>query len=95
MHPKIAKFLELEHKKAEMKRYWEELDKATEELVATVGLGFYFQCPVTGSIYKTIKPEGRFVEYKEVGYHRTKRGDEKRGDLSVKEAEEHGFTITK
>ncbi len=91
----IQKFLALEAKKAEAKKYWEELDAATEAVKAEIGLNSYFQDPATGCVYKIVKPEGRFVEYKDVGYVRTKKPDEKRGDLSMKEAEEAGFTLTK
>lgn len=89
----IQKFLELEHKKTEMKKYWEELDAATAELVKLVGINFYFQDPTTNCVFKTVVPAGRYVEYKAVGYVRTKKADEKRGDLSVKEAEEAGFSL--
>jgi hypothetical protein len=95
MSPAIRKFLELEYRKAEMKKYWEELDAATQAVAAEIGLNSYFQDPVSGSVYKIVKPEGRFVDYKDIGYVRTKRGDEKRGDLSVKEAEEAGFKVSK
>lgn len=93
MNSKIQKFLELERKKAEMKKFWEELDEATEALVQELGVGSYFQDPVTGCVYKTVIPAGRFVDYKKFGYVRTKKSDEARGDLSMKEAKEAGFTI--
>ena len=91
LSPVIQKFLVLEAKKAEMKKYWEDLDAATEAVVKEIGLNKYFQDPTTGLVYKTVKPDGRFVDYKDVGYVRTKKPDEKRGDLSMKEAIEAGF----
>ncbi len=93
MSPAIQRFLELERKKTEVKKYFEELDNATAAVIDEIGLGSYFQDPVTGCVYKMVVPEGRFVEYKQYGYVRTRRKDEKRGDLSMKEATEAGFTV--
>jgi len=93
LSPVISKFLILESKKAEMKKYWDDLDEATAAVVKEIGLDKFFQDPNTGLVYKTVTPTGRFVEYKTVGYVRTKKPDEKRGDLSVKEAEAAGFIL--
>lgn len=92
MTPAQAKFVELEKKKAEVKKFFEELQTATETLVKEHGTNFYFQDP-EGTVYKLIEPEGRFVKFDRYGYIRTRRVDEKRGDLSLKEAEEAGFTV--
>jgi hypothetical protein len=94
MSPAIQKFLALEAKKAEMKKYWEDLDEATRAVAAEIGVNSFFQ-DGAGTVYKIVKPEGRFVDYKDIGYVRTRRGDEKRGDLSMKEAEEAGFKLPK
>ena len=91
--PAMLKFIELERKKVEVKKYFEELNSALETLVLEVGVGTYFQDPVDGVVFKTIAPEGRYVHYEKFAYHRTKRSDEKRGDLSMKEAGEAGFTL--
>ncbi len=93
MSPAIQKFLALEAKKADVKKYFEELDNATAAVVAEIGLNSYFQDPSSGCVFKMVKPEGVFTKYKDVGYVRTKKADEKRGELSVKEAEEAGFTV--
>jgi hypothetical protein len=92
--PAIQRFIELERKKADIKKFFEELDAATQAVVDEIGIGSYFQDPTDGCVYKTVVPEGRFVEYKKVGYVRTRRSDEKRGDLSLKEAQEAGFTLS-
>jgi len=91
--PAIQKFIELERKKADVKRYFDELSLALEAVVAEVGVNTYFQDPSDGTVYKTTIPDGRFVHYEKFGYHRTRRGDEKRGDLSMKEAQEAGFEV--
>lgn len=94
MTPAQAKFVELEKKKAEIKKYFEELQNAVNELVEEQGVGGYFQ-DVEGTVYKIVEPAGRFVKYERFGYVRTRRDDEKRGDLSLKEAETAGFIVNK
>jgi hypothetical protein len=91
--PAIQRFIELERKKTDIKRYFEELNEALEAVVAEVGVGTYFQDPSDGTVFKLLVPEGKFVHFERFGYHRTKRGEEKRGDLSMKEAQEAGFTL--
>ncbi len=93
MTPAIQKFLELERKKSEVKKYFEELKQATEAVAAEVGINSFFQDPSDGTVFKVVVPEGRFVAYEKVGYVRTRRSDEKRGDLSIKEAEAAGFQV--
>jgi hypothetical protein len=87
------KFVELERRKAEVKKFFDELDTALADVVKEIGVGAYFQDPTDGTVYKTVNPEGIFVPFKKVGYQRTRRLDEKRGDLSLKEAEEAGFVV--
>jgi hypothetical protein len=88
------KFVELEKQKAAIKLYFDELDAAVAAVVTEIGVGAYFQDD-EGTVYKTVIPEGTFVQYKKVGYERTRRVGEKRGDLSMKEAEEKGFVVPK
>lgn len=92
LSPAIQRFIELERKKADVKKYFEDLKTALEAVVVEVGVNFYFQ-DVDGCVFKTTVPEGRFVNYEKYGYTRTRRKDEKRGDLSLKEAQEAGFTV--
>jgi chaperonin GroEL (HSP60 family) len=91
--PEIRKFIELEKKKEEVKKYFEELSQATEAVIKQIGVNAYFQDPTDGTVYKTVIPEGRFVSFDKYGYIRTKRNYEKKGTLSVKEAKENGFEI--
>lgn len=95
MSPAIQRFLELERKKTEIKKYFEDLSAAIEAVVKEVGVNGFFQDPTDGTVFKMVIPEGRFVNFDKFGYNRTRRAylGEKRGDLSLKEAEEAGFKL--
>lgn len=86
------KFVELEKRKEEIRKYYEDLEAAVVALVAEQGLNSYFQ-DEQGTVYKLIECEGRYVKFDKYGYNRTKRLGEERGTLSVKEARERGFSI--
>jgi hypothetical protein len=92
MNQALQKFLELERKKSEVKKFFEELSEATAALAKEIGVNSYFQ-DAEGTVYKIVVPSGRFVHYETISYIRTRRGDEKKGDLSMKEAEGAGFTL--
>ncbi len=87
------KFVSLEKRKEEFKKYLDELKLATEEVAKEVGINGYFQDPTDGTVFKVVIPEGRFVAFDKIGYVRTRRANEVRGDLSLKEAEAAGFTL--
>jgi tRNA uridine 5-carbamoylmethylation protein Kti12 len=89
---KQKRFVELERKKDEVKKYYEDLEKATAELIAEQGLNSYFQ-DAEGTVYKLVELDGRFVKFDRFGYVRTKRAGEERGSLSMKEAKERGFAV--
>jgi len=93
MSQKIQQFLELERKKEAAKLIYKQLNEATEALAEEIGIGGHFQDD-EGTVYQIIQPAGTFIEYHKVGYERTKRGEEKRGSLSVKRAKELGYDIT-
>jgi hypothetical protein len=86
------KFVELERKKEDIKKYFEELKLATEAVAKEVGINGFFQ-DEQGIVYKVVEPEGKFVTYDRISYIRTRRPHEKRGDLSMKEAEAAGFRL--
>ena len=94
MTPIQSKFVALEKKKNEYKLFFQELKEVTEQLAKEIGIGGMFQ-DLEGTVYKVVEPEGKFVHFEKISYVRTKRPDEKRGDLSVKEAQEAGFSIPK
>ncbi len=87
-----ARFVALEKRKDEIKKFYEDLAIATEAVSKEVGVNGYFQ-DNEGTVYKVIVPEGKFVHFEKLSYIRTRRFNEKRGDLSMKEAEGAGFTL--
>jgi hypothetical protein len=87
-----AKFIALERKKEEVKAYFEELNEAVAAVSREIGIGGYFQDD-QGVVYKVVIPEGKFVYFEKISYVRTRRPHEKRGDLSMKEAEAAGFQL--
>lgn len=89
----MQKFIELEKKKEEVKKYFDELQASIEAVVAEVGVGGMFQDPADGTVFKMTVPDGRFVHFDKLSYDRTKREGESRGSLSVKEAEAAGFKV--
>lgn len=86
------KFVELERKKEDVKKYFDELTQACETLAKEIGVNGYFQ-DEQGVVYKVVVPEGKFVHFEKISYIRTRRPHEKRGDLSMKEAEGAGFAL--
>ena len=92
MTDKQRRFVELELRKDEIKKYYEDFEKALTELIAEQGLNSFFQ-DERGTVYKLVECDGRFVKFDRVSYVRTKRPGEKAGSLSVKEAKEHGFGV--
>ena len=92
MTPAQEKFVELEKKKEEVKKYFKDLADALQVVMSEIGVEGYFMDD-DKVVYKIIIPEGKFVQYEKLSYVRTKRDGETRGSLSVKEAEENGFKI--
>jgi hypothetical protein len=80
------RLVELDLKKKEIEQYYEELEQVTAAVAAEVGLNGYFEAP-DGTVYKLVKPAGRYVMFKDLDFLRTKREGEERGTLSMKEAE--------
>lgn len=87
------RFVELEKRKEEVKKYFDELKLAVEHVAREIGINGYFQDPTDGTVYKIVEPDGKFVTYDRISYVRTRRLHEKRGDLSLKEAKEAGFSV--
>jgi len=86
------RFIELDKKKAEVKKFLEEYNAAAEAVVAEVGLMQYFQ-DEEGIVYKTGVPLGTFVFFPRVEILRTRRDGEKAGSMSLKEAKDAGFDV--
>ena len=92
MTDKQKRFVELERRKDEIKKFYEDFEKATTELIGEQGLNSFFQ-DEQGTVYKLVELDGRYVTFDRFGYIRTKRPGEDRGTLSMKEAKEHGFQV--
>ncbi len=86
------RFVELERQKETVKKYFDELSAATEAVSKEIGVNGFFQ-DEAGIVYKVVIPEGKFVHFEKISYVRTRRPHEKRGDLSMKEAEGAGFKL--
>lgn len=80
------KLVELSFKRDELKKQYEELNTQLEEVLTTLGVDSFFQ-DKDGTVYKVVVPKGSFISFKHIDYVRTRRGDEKLGTLSMKEAE--------
>lgn len=81
------KLVELSFKKDELKKQYEELDADLEQVCTELGVGHMFE-DEQGTVYKVEVPKGHFVAFKHIGFARTRRGDEKAGTLTLKEAKE-------
>lgn len=86
------RFVELERKKEEVNKFFEELATATEAVAKETGVGSYFQ-DEQGIVYKVVVPEGKFVHFEKLSCLRTRRPHEKAGTLSMKEAEAAGYRL--
>lgn len=84
-------FLELVEKYEDLKKQMKELKPKMHQLLEEIGPNSYFQG--NGVVYKVVRPEGTFISFDKISYSRTKKADEKRGSLSMKEAKENGFDV--
>src|SRR5262245_49679425 len=82
-----AKLVELDLRKKEVEDYYQDLEKAVAAVHAEIGLNGYFKAE-DGTVYKIVKPPGRFVLFKDLDFVRTKREGELRGTLSMTEAKD-------
>lgn len=92
MTPAIQRFIELDKKKEEVKKFFEEYKTAIEAVVSEIGVGGHFQ-DNEGTVYQTAVPEGRFVSFDKFTVNRTRREGEKRGDLSLIKARDLGYEV--
>lgn len=81
-----AKLVELSFIKDELKKKYDELNTQLEETLTVLGVDSFFQ-DKDGTVYKVVVPKGTYVGFKCIDFVRTKRGMEKVGSLSQKEAE--------
>jgi hypothetical protein len=89
---KHIRLIELDRKKTEVKKFFDDYKKAVEELIAENGIGHSFQ-DNEGIVYQLVEQDGKWVTFDRFSLDRTKRPGEERGTLSVKKAQELGFKI--
>jgi hypothetical protein len=89
------KFLELAKYHEQLKDKLDEVRKELEASMTDLGLGTVLQDPETLTVYKMVKPTGRFIYYYDIDYVRTAQEGERAGTLSKKEAEALGFMLKK
>lgn len=92
LSPAIQRLISLDKKKAEVKKFFEELDEATAAVQAEIGMNGHFQ-DTDGTVFQIVKPEGTFIQFKDFSYTRTRREDEKKSSLSLTKARDLGYEV--
>jgi hypothetical protein len=89
---KHLRLIELDRKKAEVKKFFDEYKEAVEALVQEHGVGHHFMDD-QNIVYQLAELDGKWVTFDRYGVERTKRHGEERGTLSVKKAKELGYDV--
>jgi hypothetical protein len=92
MSPLHLKLIELDRRKDEVKKFFEEYKETLEALVKEHGVGHAFQDDA-GIVYQLAEANGKWVAFDKFNLERTKREGEKAGTISVKRAQELGFEV--
>jgi len=87
------KLIELDRKKEEVKKFYEEYANTVNALVTQHGVGFSFQ-DYDGVVYQLVELDGKWINFERFGVERTRRPGETRGSMSLKKAKELGFNVT-
>ena len=85
-------FVALEKQKEQIKIFQKEFQETLEKLQEELGPNGHFQDD-EGTVYQLEIPEGKFVYFDKLGYKRTRRQGEVRGDLALSKAEELGYKL--
>ncbi len=88
-----AQLLEVSKEYEVLKAKMKELKPKLTELLEKVGIGNHFQEPSKLTVYQVVKPKGKYTYFDTIDYERTKFADEKKGSLSMKKAEELGYSL--
>jgi hypothetical protein len=90
-----ARFLDLAKKYEDLSAALADVREFMEQTMQELGIGTFVQDQETKVVYQVVKPKGSYVHYKDIDYIRTRNAakGEKSGDLSLKKAEEAGFTL--
>lgn len=90
----LKKFVELDKKKDEYKKFLEEYKEYVNEVADILGIDGHFQDD-DGTVYQVSEMTGKFVYFDRIDIKRTRREGERSGSLSLKKAEELGYTVKK
>ncbi len=93
VEPIVQEFLPLVKKCEALSKQLKQEEKKLAETMRRLPLGYIFQDPEDGVVYQIMAPSGAFVEFKNIGYIRTRKEGETRGTLSIKAAEDAGFKM--
>jgi len=75
-----------------IKPFFEQYRAAKEAVIEESGTNAFFQDD-QGVVYHTTEKKGQWVDFFPFDIHRTRRGDEKQGSLSLTMAREAGFVV--
>jgi hypothetical protein len=88
------KFIELALQEERLQEQLNQVRSELKQVMTELKEGTYIQDEATLTVYKIVKPQGRFVYYSDLDYKRTALEGEKGGNvLSKKEAQEAGFVL--
>jgi hypothetical protein len=85
-------FVALEKQKEQIKLFQKDFQVALEALQQELGTDGHFQDD-DGTVYQLEVPDGKFVYFDKLGYKRTRREGEVRGDLALTKAQELGYKL--
>jgi hypothetical protein len=86
------RFIELDKKKAEYKKFIEDYNQSVQDLIKEVGIGAHWQDP-EGTVYQTSLCDGRWINFDRFEVNRTRRPGEKSGSLALKTAKDLGYSV--
>jgi len=84
---------QFEAAKDQYKELSAQLNEACTAVAQETGLDVLFQDPTDGTVFKIERPKGTYVEFRQIGYARTRREGEKKGSISIKDAKDAGFNV--
>ena len=86
------KYIELEKRKEEYRRFLQELSDTINLLAKEIGTNGHFQ-DSEGIVYQLVESEGKFVHMDRYEVKHTRRPHERAGTLSLTKAKELGYNI--
>lgn len=85
-------FLECDAQWPEIKAFLSKFSDAKAELIRVGGVGHHFQGP-DGRVHETVEQKFKSVAMEPVAVNSTTRNEGDKGSLSVKRAQELGYTV--